>query len=50
MPAQRVERRVSTVNIAPTLAALLGVSPTEPLDGRVLREVLDRHSLFEVHP
>jgi len=50
IPAQRIERRVSTVNIAPTLAALLGVSPTEPLDGRVLREVLDHHNFSEAHP
>ena len=40
IPAQRVERPVSTVDIAPTLAALLGVPPTEPLDGHVLHEVL----------
>lgn len=29
-----------TIDIAPTLGALLGVKPLEPLDGRVLREVL----------
>jgi hypothetical protein len=29
-----------TVDIAPTLAALLGIHPTEPLDGRVLTEIL----------
>jgi Type I phosphodiesterase / nucleotide pyrophosphatase len=38
--AQRIERPVSTVDIAPTLAALLRVSPAEPLDGHVLQEVL----------
>jgi len=32
--------RVSTVDIAPTLARLLDLIPTEPLDGRVLREAL----------
>ena len=32
--------RVSTVDIAPTLARLLDLTPTEPLDGRVLQEAL----------
>jgi arylsulfatase A-like enzyme len=36
----RIARPVRTVDIAPTLAALLGVPPTEPLDGRVLPEVV----------
>ncbi|HYL20159.1 MAG TPA: alkaline phosphatase family protein [Gemmatimonadales bacterium] len=40
VPARLVERPASTVDIAPTLAALLRISPMEPLDGRVLREVL----------
>jgi len=34
--------RVSIVDIAPTLAALLGVEPTEPIQGRILREALRR--------
>ncbi|HEX4574029.1 MAG TPA: alkaline phosphatase family protein [Gemmatimonadales bacterium] len=33
--------RVSTVDIAPTLARLLGVTPSEPLDGRVLAAALE---------
>ncbi len=32
--------RVSTVDIAPTLAHLFGLTPAEPVDGRVLTEVL----------
>jgi predicted AlkP superfamily pyrophosphatase or phosphodiesterase len=40
--AVRIERPVSTVDIAPTLAALLGIAPDETLDGRVLSEVLER--------
>jgi len=32
--------RVNTVDIAPTLARLLGLTPAEPLDGRVLSEAL----------
>jgi arylsulfatase A-like enzyme len=35
-------RRVSTVDIAPTLARLLELTPAEPLDGRVLTEALER--------
>ena len=33
--------RVNTVDIAPTLAQLLGLTPAEPLDGRVLTEALE---------
>jgi predicted AlkP superfamily pyrophosphatase or phosphodiesterase len=32
--------RVASVDIAPTLARLLGLSPAEPLDGRVLTEAI----------
>jgi hypothetical protein len=35
-----VGRPVGAVDIAPTLAALLGISPTEPLDGQPLFEVV----------
>ncbi len=38
--AQRVERPVSTVDIGPTLAALIGVTPIESVDGSPLNEVL----------
>ena len=34
--------RVSVVDIAPTLARLLGVEPMEPIQGRVLVEALIR--------
>jgi arylsulfatase A-like enzyme len=36
VPARRCAETVRTVDIAPTLAALLGVTPTEPLDGHAL--------------
>lgn len=35
--------RVSIVDLAPTLAALLGVQPTEPIQGRALSEALATH-------
>ncbi len=35
------DRRVTTVDIAPTLARLLDLTPAEPLDGRVLVEALE---------
>jgi predicted AlkP superfamily pyrophosphatase or phosphodiesterase len=40
IPAARIERRVRVVDIAPTLARLLGINPSEKLDGVVLPEVL----------
>jgi hypothetical protein len=42
IPTGRHERLVRTVDIAPTLAALLGVKPTERLDGSPIAEVLGR--------
>lgn len=40
IPARRYDDAVSTTDIAPTLAALLGVRPLEPLDGRPLVQLL----------
>lgn len=40
IPARRIDREVRTVDVAPTIAALLGLRPTEPVDGRPLAEVL----------
>ena len=37
---RRIDRPVRTVDIAPTLAAYLGLEPSEALDGVVLREVM----------
>ncbi len=39
IPARRVTRPVTSEDVGPTLAALLGVRPTEPVTGRVLPEV-----------
>jgi arylsulfatase A-like enzyme len=40
--AGRYDGRVSVVDLAPTLAWLLGVPPLEPVQGRVLTEALSR--------
>ncbi len=40
IPADRYDRRVRTVDIAPTVAALLGVEAPDDLDGVLLREVV----------
>ena len=37
---RQVDRVVGVVDLAPTVAALLGIAPTEPLDGTVLPEVV----------
>ena len=42
IPAQRVHRRVHTVDVAPTLSALAGVAPPAGADGVVLVEALSR--------
>jgi len=40
IPARTFDRSARTVDIGPTLAAYLGVHPTERLDGVVLTEVV----------
>ncbi len=47
--AGRYERLVRTVDIAPTLAMLIGVVPTEPLDGVALRDIAAHRSSADVH-
>jgi arylsulfatase A-like enzyme len=39
VPGRR-DGKVNVVDIGPTLAAVVGISPTERVDGRVLREIL----------
>jgi len=36
----RYTRAVFTVDVAPTLAAALGIAPIEPIDGKILKEAL----------
>ena len=53
LPAGRSLRTISTTDIAPTLAALLGVRPTERIDGTVLPEIVPRlpaHLPKGLHP
>ena len=40
----RYERLVRTVDIAPTLAMLIGIAPTEPLDGTAIRELSSKRA------
>ncbi|MES2522833.1 MAG: alkaline phosphatase family protein [Gemmatimonadota bacterium] len=41
----RYDAPIRSVDVAPTLAAALGLTPTEPLDGRVLAHVLRKPAL-----
>ena len=40
IPERRVERPIRTVDVAPTVAALLGLRPTEVVDGHPLGEIV----------
>ncbi len=40
VPAKLITRPVDVVDLAPTIAALAGVTPTEPLDGHIIPEVV----------
>ena len=40
IPERRVERPIRTVDVAPTVAALLGLCPTEVVDGHPLGEIV----------
>ena len=42
IPASRVHRRVQPADVAPTLAALLGMSPPASAQGNVLKEVFTK--------
>ncbi|MES2124709.1 MAG: alkaline phosphatase family protein [Gemmatimonadota bacterium] len=42
LPARRVERVVRTIDLAPSLAALLGIHPTERIEGVPLPELFGR--------
>lgn len=42
IPARRSDRAARTVDIGPTLAALLGIRPLEPVEGVILPEVTAR--------
>jgi predicted AlkP superfamily pyrophosphatase or phosphodiesterase len=41
IPSQRVHRRIHPVDVTPTIAALLGMTPPGSAQGTVLQEVLD---------
>jgi hypothetical protein len=44
VPAQRISRRVNTIDVAPTLAAAVGTKPPSGATGVVLVEALSRRS------
>jgi arylsulfatase A-like enzyme len=46
----RIARPIRTVDVAPTVAALLGVRPTEQVDGRALPEVTRGATLARTAP
>ncbi|MEP6494559.1 MAG: alkaline phosphatase family protein [bacterium] len=43
----RYDRLIRTVDIAPTLALLIGITPTEPIDGTAVGEVIRRRAAAE---
>lgn len=47
IPAGTHTRPIDTVDIAPTLAALLGIQPTEPVNGRILPEIAPRAAALD---
>ncbi len=40
IPAQKIDRKVATVDLAPTMARLIGLQPKEKMDGEVLLEAV----------
>jgi arylsulfatase A-like enzyme len=36
----RYTQPIRTVDVAPTLASMIGIEPTEPLDGRVIHAII----------
>lgn len=40
VPAQKIDRKVATVDLAPTMARLIGIQPKDKIDGEVLLEAV----------
>lgn len=40
VPAQKIDRKVATVDFAPTIARLIGITPKDKMDGEVLLEAV----------